>query len=55
MLMGKIKRMRSKLKCERENRGLRWKMKGSRAKEENEKVKGEKKSADSAKGEVDKM
>ena len=38
-----------------ENKGLRWKMKGSKAKEENPKVKGEQKGADSAKGEVDQM
>ena len=37
------------------NKGLRLKMKGSSAKEENQKVKGEKKGADSAKGEVHKM
>ena len=35
----------------REDEGLRWKMKGSRAKDQNKKVNGEKKGADSAKGE----
>ena len=34
-----------------ENKGFRWKMKGTSAKEENERLRGDRKGADSAEGE----
>ena len=52
VLMGDIKCMGEKIKCEGESEGLRGELKGTKAKEENQKFRGGIRGADSAKGEM---
>ena len=54
MLREKIECMTDKMKCEGRNEGLREKVKGTRAEEENESLRG-KRGADSALGEIECM
>ena len=51
MLRGKIKCMTDKINCKGRNKGLREKIKGTRAKEENKRLRREVEGADSANGE----
>ena len=47
--------MRGEINCERENNGLRGKLKSSRTKDENKRLRGEIKGADMVKGKIKSM